>query len=60
MERKIKDYKYMEEKNTFLELKRVSKLGKFSGYASVFNIQDSYKDIILPASFKKSLNKKKY
>ena len=32
-----------------------TKIGSFSGYASVFNVKDSYNDCILPKAFSKSL-----
>jgi uncharacterized protein len=37
------------------EFKSLDEAGKFSGYASVFNIEDSCKDIILPNAFKETL-----
>ena len=41
-----------------LNLKSLNESGFFAGYASVFNIEDNHKDIILAGAFKKSLNKK--
>lgn len=58
MERKVsyknKDLEIKNHKN--LEIKSLDDYGRFSGYASVFNIEDSYKDIMLPNSFKKTLH----
>lgn len=58
MEKKIKQENELERKNNFLEIKGINNLGKFCGYASVFNVKDSYNDIILPSAFKNSLNLK--
>lgn len=38
-----------------LEVKAVSDDGSFEGYGSVFNVIDSYRDIVLPGAFKKSI-----
>lgn len=58
MERKVsyKNKNFEIKNHKSLEIKSLDEYGKFSGYASVFNIEDSYKDIILPSSFKKTLN----
>lgn len=48
----------LELKNSFLEIKTSGNYGKFCGYASVFNIKDSYNDIVMPNAFKKNLSKK--
>lgn len=37
------------------EVKTVNKDGTFEGYASVFGELDSYRDIVMPGAFKKSL-----
>lgn len=37
------------------ELKALSESGTFSGYGSVFNIEDSYGDIVMPGAFSDSL-----
>lgn len=58
MERKIQNTN-LENKDGILEIKSIDNLGQFSGYASVFNIIDSYNDIILPQAFKNSLNNNK-
>ena len=50
--------KNFEKKSSSLEIKQINNLGKFCGYASVFNIKDSYNDIVLPQAFKKTLSKK--
>ena len=55
MEKKIKTENNFERKSNFLEIKGINNLGKFYGYASVFNVKDSYNDIILPSAFKNSL-----
>lgn len=57
MERKIEKLN-IEKKNTFLEIKSINNYGKFCGYASVFNVVDSYNDVILPNAFKDSINSK--
>ncbi len=57
MERKI-NKNIFERKNNFLEIKSINKFGKFCGYASVFNIVDSYNDIILPTAFKNTIKSK--
>ena len=38
-----------------LNIKAIEDDGTFSGYGSVFDVVDSYKDIVLPGAFKKSL-----
>lgn len=58
MERKIKLETILEKNGVSMELKCIDAFGKFCGYASVFNIKDSYQDIILPSAFKNSLNSK--
>ncbi|GMO57751.1 MAG: HK97 family phage prohead protease [Rickettsiales bacterium] len=45
----------MQRKNSFLELKYFNNVGKFCGYASIFNIEDCYNDIIIPNAFKNTL-----
>lgn len=40
-----------------LTVKTISDDGIFEGYGSVFNIEDSYKDVVVPGAFKKSLSK---
>ncbi len=58
IERKTK--KDFEKKHSSFEIKSINNLGKFSGYASIFNVKDSYNDIILPYAFKKTLLDKNY
>ena len=58
MEQKVNDNSSLERKKTFLEIKNINNLGKFCGYASVFNVVDSYNDIILPSAFKNTINSK--
>lgn len=41
------------------ELKSISDSGKFSGYGSVFNVVDSYADIVAPGAFAESIAKHK-
>ena len=58
MERKIKQALESQETKHLkkgCEIKSIDSQGRFSGYASVFNIEDSYKDIILPKSFNNTL-----
>lgn len=38
-----------------LNVKAVNEDGSFEGYGSVFNVMDSYRDIVLPGAFKASL-----
>lgn len=40
------------------QLKELSETGHFKGYASVFGALDSYRDIVMPGAFAKSLAKK--
>ena len=58
MEQKIKQPNSLERKSTFIEIKNINNLGKFYGYASIFNVKDSYNDIILPFAFKNCLKNK--
>lgn len=58
MNTKIKKLKLLEKKNATLEIKSIDSYGKFCGYASVFNVKDSYNDIVMPLAFKKTLQKK--
>jgi len=37
------------------ELKAIDDDGTFEGYGSVFHVEDSYKDVVLPGAFAKSL-----
>lgn len=39
------------------ELKSVSENGEFDGYGAVFNVEDSYSDVIQKGAFEKSLSK---
>lgn len=38
-----------------LQIKAVTETGEFSGYGSVFDVEDSYGDIVIPGAFAKSL-----
>lgn len=58
MENKISNKNKLEKKCSFLEIKSLDKIGRFSGYASVFNIEDSYKDIVIAGAFKNTLKTK--
>ena len=59
MERKINCKQNSETKYiSDFDFKSLSQNGKFSGYASVFNVIDSYNDIIKPEAFKKTLTGK--
>lgn len=42
-----------------LEVKAVNDDGTFEGYGSVFNVIDSYREIVLPGAFKKSIDEHK-
>ena len=59
MKTKTQNSKKFETKliNNF-EIKSLDEAGRFSGYASVFNIEDSYKDIILPNAFEETLRER--
>jgi HK97 family phage prohead protease len=61
MERKVKNNhsnKFEVKQIEGFEIKSIDSEGKFCGYASVFNVEDSYKDIILPKAFQKTLERK--
>lgn len=45
----------MEHKTFPMDVKEVAKTGEFSGYLSVFNNMDSYRDIVMPGAFKDTL-----
>ena len=45
-------------KNFALDVKEISEEGKFSGYASVFNIVDACDDIVLRGAFEKTIVEK--
>ena len=47
----------MEMKYILSEIKNISEIGRFSGYASVFNVIDRHGDIVLKGAFKKSIEK---
>jgi len=42
-----------------LEIKAVSEDGSFEGYGSVFNVEDSYKDLVMPGAFARSIGEYK-
>lgn len=48
----------LQNKAFSFEVKEVSGEGKFSGYASVFNVVDYYGDKILPGAFSETVSKK--
>src|SRR3990172_4663700 len=41
-----------------LEVKKLSEQGEFEGYGSVFDVEDSGADIVLPGAFSKTLRDK--
>ena len=41
-----------------LKVKAVEESGEFSGYGSVFGVEDSYGDVVVPGAFTESLDKK--
>ena len=41
-----------------LKIKAVDKSGEFSGYGSVFGVEDSYGDVVVPGAFESSLKSK--
>ena len=54
---KIQEEKKMTVKHhdSRLQVKSVGENGVFAGYASVFDVVDSYKDVVIPGAFVKSL-----
>jgi len=48
----------METKNVPFELKGIEENGIFSGYGSVFGVQDAWDDIVMKGAFLKSLQRK--
>ena len=48
----------MEYKNNIIQFKTALDDGMFYGYASVFNVVDSYDDIIVNGAFKKAIDNK--
>lgn len=42
--------------NVPFEIKSVSATGEFEGYGSVFGVEDSYGDVVMPGAFKRTLN----
>lgn len=47
-----------EVKFTALDLKRVDRTGVFSGYASLFDVADLGRDVIMPGAFRETLQKR--
>lgn len=45
----------MEHRQFPLEIKAVEKTGEFSGYLSVFDVVDSYRDVVMPGAFAETL-----
>lgn len=45
----------MRRKSVAFEVKEVKNTGEFEGYGSVFNVKDSYGDIVIPGAFATSL-----
>ena len=60
MERKVnrKSNKFETKNIEGFEIKSIDESGKFYGYASVFNLEDSYHDIVLPNAFTRTLERK--
>lgn len=58
MENKVSNQDKLEKKCSIFEIKSLDKIGKFCGYASVFNIEDSYKDTIVVGAFSNTLKTK--
>ena len=55
-ERKVSRNMYQHKRmDAALELKRLSEDGRFAGYASVFDVVDSQRDVVLPGAFAQSL-----
>ncbi len=42
--------------NVPFEIKSVSATGEFEGYGSVFGVEDSYGDVVMPGAFKRTLS----
>lgn len=53
-----KEGRKFEVKNMPVEIKEIKEDGTFSGYGSVFGVQDSYNDIVEKGAFKKTLNER--
>lgn len=50
----------MELKNIeSFQIKEITESGKFTGYASVFDVRDSYNDIVVKGAFNNSISKRK-
>lgn len=49
----------LKNKNFGFQVKEIKEDGIFEGYASVFDVEDSYGDVVLPGAFKDSLENKK-
>lgn len=49
MKRKVRDFAF--------EVKEISESGEFSGYASVYDVVDVYREVVARGAFDKSLNK---
>jgi len=49
----------LKQKDFTLNVKEISEDGTFTGYGSVFDVVDSYRDIVAKGAFVKSLNKHK-
>jgi len=55
MERKIGFSGTLERKSSFAGISNLNNFGSFCGYASIFNVIDSCRDIILPGAFRNTL-----
>lgn len=49
IKRKVRDFAF--------ELKEVTEEGEYSGYASVYDVVDAYREVVAPGAFEKSLKK---
>jgi len=49
VKRKVRDYAF--------ELKEITEEGEYSGYASVYDVVDAYREVVAPGAFEKSLKK---
>ena len=49
----------LKQKTIKLDIKAIGEDGEFEGYGSVFDVEDSYGDVVIKGAFKKSLEKHK-
>lgn len=48
----------LEQRNTALEIKKVSANGEFEGYGSVFDVVDAYQDVVVRGAFTRTLRER--